>query len=134
VHTIPWVHLMYQAQGENKLERFKRSWQPVKSSWSVLRSDKELLLFPVILGIVMFIALGVLVLAWLGSGGLDRIDGHGDGFGLLDVFLLYLLYFVVSTVASSSTLPPSPPPTSVSMVVTPRSRMASATAGARRHS
>jgi hypothetical protein len=98
VHTIPWVHLMNQAQGENKLERFKRSWQPVKSSWSVLRSDKELLLFPVILGIVMFIALGVLVLAWLGSGGLDRIDGHGDGFGLLDVFLLYLLYFVVSTV------------------------------------
>jgi hypothetical protein len=48
------------------VERFKRSWQLVKSSWGVLRSDKELMLFPVISGIVMFIALGVLFLVWAG--------------------------------------------------------------------
>jgi hypothetical protein len=80
------------------VERFKRSWQLVKSSWGVLRSDKELMLFPVISGIVMFIALAVLFLVWAGSGGLDRLDESGDGFGLLDAVLLYLLYFVISTV------------------------------------
>jgi hypothetical protein len=78
------------------MERLRRSWQLVKSSWGVLRSDKELLLFPVASGIVMSVALGVLFLVWLGSGGFDRLDG--DGLGVLDLVLLYLLYFVISTV------------------------------------
>ncbi len=78
------------------MERLRRSWQLVKSSWGVLRSDKELLLFPVASGIVMSVALGVLFLVWLGSGGFGRLDG--DGLGVLDLVLLYLLYFIISTV------------------------------------
>ena len=78
------------------MERLRRSWQLVKSSWGLLRSDKELLLFPVASGIVMSVALGVLFLVWLGSGGLARLDG--DGLGVLDLVLAYLLYFVISTV------------------------------------
>ena len=79
------------------MERLRRSWQLVKSSWGVLRSDKELMLYPVASGIVMFIALTLLGLVWVNSGGFDRLD-DGDGLGLLDLVFVYLLYFVVSTV------------------------------------
>ena len=79
------------------MERLRRSWQLVKSSWGVLRSDKELMLYPVASGIVMFIALTLLGLVWVSSGGFDRLD-DGDGLGLLDLAFVYLLYFVVSTV------------------------------------
>ena len=78
------------------MERLRRSWQLVKSSWGVLRSDKELLLFPVASGIVMSLALGVLFLVWLGSGCLARLDD--DGLCVLDLVILYLLYFIISTV------------------------------------
>ena len=79
------------------MERLRRSWQLVKSSWGVLRSDKELMLYPVASGIAMFIALALLGLVWVSSGGFDRLD-DGDGLGLLDLVFVYLLYFVVSTV------------------------------------
>jgi hypothetical protein len=78
------------------MERIKRSWQLVKSSWSVLRADKELLLYPVASGIVTFIAVALVGLVWLGSGGLDR--WNDESFGILDLVLVFLFYFVVSTV------------------------------------
>ena len=78
------------------MERLRRSWQLVRSSWGVLRSDKELMLYPVASGIVMFIALVLVGLLWMGSGGFDRLEG--DGLGLLDLVFIYLFYFVVSTV------------------------------------
>ena len=78
------------------MERLRRSWQLVKSSWHVLRADKELLLYPVASGITLFIAMVLVGLVWMGSGGFDRLDG--DGFGLLDLVFLYLFYFVISTV------------------------------------
>jgi hypothetical protein len=62
----------------------------------VLRADKELLLYPVASGIALFIAVVLVGLVWMGSGGFDRLDG--DGLGLLDLVLLYLFYFVLSTV------------------------------------
>ncbi len=78
------------------MERLRRSWQLVKSSWGVLRSDKELMLYPVASGITLFIAMVLVGLVWMGSGGFDRLDG--DGLGLLDLVFVYLFYFVVSTV------------------------------------
>ena len=78
------------------MERISRSWQLVRSSWGVLRADKELLLYPVTSGIVTFIAVVLVFLVWLGSGGLDRLDG--DGIGIVDLVMLYLFYFVVSSV------------------------------------
>ncbi len=78
------------------MERLRRSWQLVRSSWSVLRADKELLLYPVASGITLFIAMVLVGLVWIGSGGFDRLDG--DGFGVLDLVFLYLFYFVLSTV------------------------------------
>ncbi len=78
------------------MERFRRSWQLVKSSWSVLRADKELMLYPVASGVVMFIAMALVGLLWLSTGGFDRLDS--ESFGLLDLVFIYLFYFVVSTV------------------------------------
>ena len=40
------------------MERIRRSWELVKSSWSVLRSDRELMLYPIASGIVSVIASG----------------------------------------------------------------------------
>jgi hypothetical protein len=78
------------------MERIRRSWDLVKSSWGVLRADKELMLYPVASGIVTFVAVALVFLVWLGSGGLDRFSD--ESFGLLDLVLLYIFYFVVSTV------------------------------------
>jgi hypothetical protein len=78
------------------MDRIRRSWELVKASWAVLRADKELLLYPVVSGIVTFIAAALVFLVWLGSGGLDRLDG--DGLGIVDLLMIYVFYFVVSTV------------------------------------
>ena len=78
------------------MERIRRSWQLVKASWGVLRADKELLLYPVSSGIVTFVAVVALGLVWIGSGGLDRVGD--ESFGILDLVLFYVFYFVVSTV------------------------------------
>ena len=78
------------------MERFRRSWSLVKASWAVLRADRELLLYPVSSAIVTSIAVVLLALVWLGSGGIDRLDG--DGFGVADFVMLYIFYFVTSSV------------------------------------
>ena len=79
------------------MERIRRSWQLVRSSWAVLRADKELLLYPVASGIVTFIAFAVVFLIWLGSGGLDRLDDQSFG-GIIDLLLIFIVYFVTSTI------------------------------------
>ena len=78
------------------MERIRRSWGLVKSSWGVLRADKELLLYPVASSIVTFIAMALVFLVWLVSGGLGRLDD--ESFGILDLVLVFVFYFVVSTV------------------------------------
>jgi hypothetical protein len=78
------------------MERIRRSWELVKASWAVLRADKELLLYPVASGIVTFIAMALLFVVWLGSGGLGRLDD--ESFGLIDIVIAFVFYFVVSTV------------------------------------
>lgn len=78
------------------MERIRRSWSLVKASWGVLRQDRELLLFPIASGVVTLIALAVVFMIWLGSGGSDRAGD--ESFGVIDLVLLYLAYFVISTV------------------------------------
>ena len=78
------------------MERLRRSWELVKSSWSVLRADKELLLYPVASGVMTFVAVVLVFLVWLASGGLDRWSD--ESFGIVDLVLIFLFYFVVSTV------------------------------------
>jgi hypothetical protein len=76
--------------------RISRSWELVKASWAVLRADKELLLFPVVSGIATIVAIAVIGLGWIASGGFDRLDG--DGFGIVDLVILFIFYLVTYSI------------------------------------
>jgi hypothetical protein len=69
-------------------DKFSRSWTLVKASASVLRSDKELMLFPVISGIATLIVLATFLLPMFAL----RI--FADGIGLGGVVFGFAFYFV----------------------------------------
>lgn len=76
---------------------FTRSWELAKASLAVLRSDKELLLFP----FVSFIGLVVVTLSfavpWFLLGGLRELDTAGQP-GVMTYVLAFLFYVVSYTV------------------------------------
>jgi hypothetical protein len=74
--------------GDTMFDKFSRSWDLVKASASVLRSDKELMLFPVISGAVTLVVLATFLLPAFAL----RI--FADGFGLGGVVFGFLFYFV----------------------------------------
>ena len=69
-------------------EKFSRSWDLVKASASVLRSDKELMLFPVISGIATVLVLATFLLPMFAL----RIFAEGIGLG--GVVFGFAFYFV----------------------------------------
>lgn len=77
--------------------RFSNSWQLVKASYSVLRADKELIVFPIasFLGVVA-ISIVFLVPALL-AGVADSIatDGNVPVFGYVIAFLYYLVMYTI---------------------------------------
>src|SRR5690606_4565238 len=73
-------------------ERFSRSWQLVKASASVLRSDKELMLFPILSGIATLAVLATFLLPMFAL----RI--FADGFGIGGAVFGFLFYFCQYTV------------------------------------
>ncbi len=89
------------------MARIRRSWNLVKASWSVLRADKELALFPVISGVVTVVALLALAGLYFGiaDGGADAIaetfdESSGSGVGVLELVIIFAIYFVTSVVAT----------------------------------
>ena len=74
-------------------EKFARSWSLVKASAAVLRSDKELLLFPMLSGIAAMLVFASFILPMFAL----RVFEHGIGvLGAAWGFLFYLcLYFVI---------------------------------------
>ena len=69
-------------------DKFSRSWDLVKASAAVLRSDKELMLFPVISGLVTLVVLATFLLPMFAL----RI--FADGIGLGGAVFGFLFYFV----------------------------------------
>jgi hypothetical protein len=59
---------------ENVFATISRTWNLTKSSWSILRQDKELLLFPIAMGISVVAIIAVFAAIGAASGSLDRID------------------------------------------------------------
>ena len=53
------------------MEKIRRSWGLVKSSWAVLRADKELALFPILSAICVAIAIAII------AGGFMLVTGDG---------------------------------------------------------
>ena len=73
-------------------EKFSRSWALVKASAAVLRSDKELLLFPVVSGLVAAVIVATFVVP---AFALRIFEGGVGVFGAVWGFLFYLCtYFV----------------------------------------
>jgi hypothetical protein len=59
-------------------EKFSRSWELVKASGSVLATDKQLLVFPLVSSIATVIVCLAFILPALGLGVLDGLDGDGE--------------------------------------------------------
>lgn len=69
-------------------DKIARSWELVKASASVLRSDKELMLFPLISGLATLVVLATFLLPMFAL----RI--FADGFGVGGAVFGFLFYFV----------------------------------------
>ena len=74
------------------VEKFSRSWALVKASAAVLRSDKELMLFPLISAVATLAVLATFLSTVIGW----RVFEHG--FGASGLVWLYLFYFCQYTV------------------------------------
>lgn len=83
------------------MNAFSRSWRLVKASLSVIRADKELLLFPLISSVALF-AVGLLFLLPLLAAGIgDAVMKEREltqGQGILTAVVTFLMYLVNYTV------------------------------------
>ena len=77
--------------------RFSRSWQLVKASGTVLRQDKELLLFPVFSAIATLLVTVSFIVPLIFAGAFDESTAPpSDAGSLIVLFLFYLVqYFVI---------------------------------------
>lgn len=79
--------------------RWGRSWELVKASWAVLRSDKELVIFPIISAVGCFLVSLTFFIPLLLTGAFDKMGRSGSGgVGLGQLILMFLFYFVTYTV------------------------------------
>jgi hypothetical protein len=78
-------------------ERFSRSWQLVKASGTVLRQDKELLLFPLFSAIAMILVTASFIVPLMVGGTFaEPIEDSANAATYLLMFLFYLVqYFVI---------------------------------------
>ena len=79
---------------------FSRSWQLVKSSWAVLRQDRQLLVFPLMSAIAALFVVAFFIFPLTGLGALDGLSrtqpSTAHTVGYATGFLFYVsLYFVI---------------------------------------
>ncbi|MFC3551302.1 DUF6159 family protein [Lysobacter cavernae] len=79
-------------KGMAMFEKFSRSWELVKASAAVLRSDKELMLFPMISAAATLMVLATFLVPMIGW----RVFQHG--FGVSAAVWTFLFYFCQYTV------------------------------------
>ena len=70
--------------------KFARSWALAKASFGVLRSDKELLVFPLVSAVAVLLVVASFVLPMFGLGLFRGMEGEG---GMQPVFYLWLFAF-----------------------------------------
>ncbi|RLB22316.1 MAG: hypothetical protein DRG71_07235 [Deltaproteobacteria bacterium] len=78
-------------------KRIRNSWELVKASASVLRADKELVIFPIVSGIGVIVVTLSFAFPMLLAGFFDALlKGHARVFGLVVGLLFYTVqYFVI---------------------------------------
>lgn len=80
-------------------ERMAQGWELVKGSWTVLKLDKELLVFPLISGIACLLVLGSFALPLWSTGYLETVleeEAARDPLGWALLFVFYVVnYFVI---------------------------------------
>jgi Family of unknown function (DUF6159) len=75
---------------------FSRSWELAKASLAVLRSDKELLLFPLISFIGLVIVGISFAIPWFAFGGFREVENQGPG--IITYAIAFLFYLATYTV------------------------------------
>jgi len=89
---------------DTMFEKFSRSWELVKASASVLRSDKELMLFPILSGLATLIVLATFVVPAFALRIFDGGVGIGGAvFGFLFYFCQYsvIIFFNCALVGAA---------------------------------
>ncbi|MFO7902255.1 MAG: DUF6159 family protein [Planctomycetota bacterium] len=80
-------------------DRMARGWELVKGSWTVLKLDKELLLFPFISGIACLVVLASFAVPLWNTGYLETVmeeEAAGEPLGWVILFAFYVInYFVI---------------------------------------
>src|SRR5258706_10743265 len=74
-------------------DRLSRSWRLVKASASVLRQDKELLLFPLISLGALILVLASFAVPVIGLGVLDGLSGHSDQRISIGMYVIAFLFY-----------------------------------------
>ncbi len=75
-------------------ERFSRSWKLVKASASVLKQDKELMVFPLISSAALLVVLASFALPIIGLNALDGLSrASNDGVSVAVYAVAFLFYF-----------------------------------------
>jgi hypothetical protein len=74
-----------------------RSWELAKASFNVLRSDKELALFPIVSMLGLIVVTIVFAIPLFATGLLDSLS-NGDGVNVLTLIVVFLFYVVSYTV------------------------------------
>jgi len=80
-------------------ERFRRSWALTKASWAVLKSDRELLVFPAISFVALVVVLLSFVIPLVTVPGLIDFDSgraRVSGGGMVLTFLFYVVSYSVA--------------------------------------
>jgi Family of unknown function (DUF6159) len=86
-------------------QKLSNSWELVKASAAVLRSDKELVVFPIVSAVGSLIVLATFALPMFLAEVFDSMYVDGEGFqplGMLVVFLFYLVQYTVIFFANTA--------------------------------
>lgn len=78
--------------------RLQTSWELVKASWAVLKSDKELLIFPLISAIGAMVVMILFALPFFAIGLTQGRSGSDTSINLLGYIIAFLFYVVLYTV------------------------------------
>ncbi len=73
---------------------FSRSWELIKTSFSILRQDKELIIFPIVsmIGLIL-VSIGFFVPMWL-AGLFENVGAEGESVNPLLIAIVFLYYVV----------------------------------------